>query len=346
MSSEQLNHGTPTSPLAMSHRIVSKLAQLFKKDDSGSEFYAPLDTSTPTIRLLRLLPGRWEDDIRVELESCSISNARDRYITISYTWGDAEIVPNRLIRCNGRLTSISENLFTALRTLRLRDHPILLWADALCINQNDAAERTRQVGLMAEIYRNSKETVIWLGEPAANEDVGTDILKSYASDGPFPQATWTGDSRDDELRNAYLLDFKCSNASALLTGRFSVQGANPGPDIFGALCLIQDFAEDGSYPFLKVLDHEKAAALQKHGITIDWSGLVFSNAHVRGSRSSRVWEGLARLMSRPWVHLSFASLYSKLIIIVATRLDWPGDCVISQSYCSIWPAISALVNVC
>lgn len=287
----------------MPHRIVSKLAKLFKHDNYDSDFYAPLDTSTPTIRLLRVLPGRLEDDVHVELKPCSMASARDRYITLSYTWGNADIVSSRLIRCNGKLTSISENLFTALRTLRLCDRPLLLWADALCINQSNTSERTRQVGLMADIYRNSKETVIWLGEPAANEDVGTNVVRSIASYAPLSQTTWTGDSKDEELRKAYLIDLDWSRA----TGRFGIPGADPGPDIFGAFCLIQDFAEDSSYPVLKVLDREKANALQRHGVTSDWSGLVLSNAHVRGSRSSKVWEGLAKLMSRPWVCLALTA---------------------------------------
>lgn len=329
----------------MSHRIVSKLTKLFQKDNYDSDLYAPLDTSTPTIRLLSLLPERLEGEIRVELKPCSLNNARDRYTTLSYTWGDADIVASRLIRCNGRLTSISENLYTALRTLRLRDSPLLLWADALCINQDDTSERTLQVGLMAEIYRNSKETVIWLGNPAANEDVGTDVLRGYTSYKPFLQGTWTGGSRDEELRKAYLVDFNWSNATGMPTRSRSL-GTDPGPDIFGAFCLIQDFAEGSSYPLLKVLDREKVHALQRYGITGNWSGLVLANGHVRGSRSSQVWEGLARLMSRSWVHLSLTSLYSKLTVTVATCLGRPRDCVISQSYYSIWPALGTLADVC
>ncbi|USP73815.1 hypothetical protein yc1106_01089 [Curvularia clavata] len=277
----------------MSHRIVSKLTKLFKKNSYDSGFYVPLDSSTPTIRLLRLLPGRLEDDILVELRPCSLADARDRYTTLSYTWGDADIVASRLVRCNGKLTSISENLFTALRTLRLRDRSLLLWADALCINQDDTLERTLQVGLMAEIYRNSKETVIWLGEPAANEDVGTDVLRSYASYEPLSQGTWTGDSRDDELRKAYLAEFNWYNATGLLTKRFSLDGTDPGPDIFGAFCLIQDFAEGSSYPLLKALDREKANALQRHGITGTWSGLVLANGHWQ-----RVWIVQETVLSR------------------------------------------------
>ncbi|EUC47155.1 hypothetical protein COCMIDRAFT_90856 [Bipolaris oryzae ATCC 44560] len=299
----------------MARRIISKLTQVFNKKNDDHDFYTPLAADPPTIRLLRLLPGHREDDINAQLQPYSIAKAQNRYITISYTWGHAEVVPNRLIRCNDKLIFISENLFTALRTLRQPDHPILLWADALCINQDDTSERTQQVGLMGEIYRNSKETMIWLGEPAANEDVGTDLLRRYHVQGPTSASTsyrskeislepvWTGDSNDNELRNAYLLDFKrssASNVNAQLMGRPRVDDDSTGSDVFGAFCLLQDYAEGTSYPLLNALHHEKTVALQKHGVTSSWHGLVLARAHVRGSRSSRVWAGLARLMSRPW----------------------------------------------
>lgn len=46
-------------------------------------------------------------------------------------------------------------------------HPVeerVLWIDALCINQADRIEKTYQVGLMTEIYRNAWRSLAWLGE--------------------------------------------------------------------------------------------------------------------------------------------------------------------------------------
>ncbi|KAK8118392.1 uncharacterized protein PG998_003018 [Apiospora kogelbergensis] len=39
-----------------------------------------------------------------------------------------------------------------------------VWADALCINQEDAKERTQQVKLMGRIYRQARTVKIWLGD--------------------------------------------------------------------------------------------------------------------------------------------------------------------------------------
>jgi hypothetical protein len=46
-----------------------------------------------------------------------------------------------------------------------------LWVDALCINQEDIIERSEQVKLMANIYRNTARTLVWIGEepPLAKE---------------------------------------------------------------------------------------------------------------------------------------------------------------------------------
>jgi hypothetical protein len=39
-----------------------------------------------------------------------------------------------------------------------------LWADAICINQEDYVERSKQVVMMGEIYSQAKTVIVWLGE--------------------------------------------------------------------------------------------------------------------------------------------------------------------------------------
>lgn len=41
--------------------------------------------------------------------------------------------------------------------------PRKLWADAICINQDDFTERAQQVTTMPLIYQHAKRVVIWLG---------------------------------------------------------------------------------------------------------------------------------------------------------------------------------------
>src|SRR2546430_12799183 len=53
---------------------------------------------------------------------------------------------------------ITPNLAKALRLFRPRfGEPILLWADAVCINQKDDEEKIQQMKLMGRIYKRSEE---------------------------------------------------------------------------------------------------------------------------------------------------------------------------------------------
>ncbi|KAL2050977.1 hypothetical protein ABVK25_008723 [Lepraria finkii] len=61
-------------------------------------------------------------------------------------------------------SSLSTNLYNALR--RLREHRSFdcLWIDFLCIDQTDVRERNEQVQKMRQIYSNARMVPIWLGD--------------------------------------------------------------------------------------------------------------------------------------------------------------------------------------
>jgi hypothetical protein len=50
---------------------------------------------------------------------------------------------------------IRKNLFSFLEVWQEESHPVTLWIDAICINQEDILERNRQVALMYKIYRTA-----------------------------------------------------------------------------------------------------------------------------------------------------------------------------------------------
>jgi hypothetical protein len=119
------------------------------------------------IRVLKVKPGRWDDDISCSLKVISLDGltrfVRARYDTLSYTWGDPN--PARTIRVNQQSIEVSTNLFVALRALRRRFTTTTIWADALCINQKDDSERSKQVALMGRIYKQGGQTWVSLGYP-------------------------------------------------------------------------------------------------------------------------------------------------------------------------------------
>lgn len=76
----------------------------------------------------------------------------------------------------------TQSLFGALRRLRSCTQVCTVWADAVCINQADAAERSIQVATMGELYRRCSGVLIWLGEenPDLAKSEGVQSWYSFA----------------------------------------------------------------------------------------------------------------------------------------------------------------------
>lgn len=128
--------------------------------------YTQLDASeTDSFRILKLQPGGKDAPI-----VCGLVHARlddePPYEAISYVWGSTENpIP---IECDGKRLYIIENLKDALVRVRLPDRPRCVWADYVCIDQDNLEEKERQVQLMGEIYSNASGVLICLG----NDDEG------------------------------------------------------------------------------------------------------------------------------------------------------------------------------
>ncbi|KAF8861004.1 hypothetical protein BDZ45DRAFT_800455 [Acephala macrosclerotiorum] len=61
-------------------------------------------------------------------------------------------------------STITESLYSGLRAIQKSlTNDIRVWADALCINQDDFEERSAQILLMREIYHSAFVVRIWLG---------------------------------------------------------------------------------------------------------------------------------------------------------------------------------------
>ncbi|KAK4888651.1 hypothetical protein LTR27_012495 [Elasticomyces elasticus] len=126
------------------------------------------------IRLLRIIPAT-DGPIHCSMTTAHLATSPS-YAALSYTWG-APCAPNTtipplpavdcVIHLDGRVKPVTENLHRAM--LRLRetseeqyDQPI--WIDAICINQEDNAEKAVQVQAMDHIYKSARVVVAWLGE--------------------------------------------------------------------------------------------------------------------------------------------------------------------------------------
>ncbi|KXH41307.1 HET domain-containing protein [Colletotrichum nymphaeae SA-01] len=126
--------------------------------------YEPLDLGIRSFRLLILYPGR--DEIRCDIFQAVLKlDDLIPYEALSYAWGGIDRTES--ITANGKILPITARLFTALIHLRTSQARIL-WVDAICIDQDNLAERGHQVRQMAGIYRQAEQVLIWLGPGTAD----------------------------------------------------------------------------------------------------------------------------------------------------------------------------------
>jgi hypothetical protein len=118
------------------------------------------DIERPRTRLLILEPGSGKDPIRCRLDQYRLDKA-PRFEALSYAWGDGP--KDREVHTSDKMLLVSQNLHTALSHLRYPDQTRVLWADAICINQQDTDEKANQVQLMGQIYETAMGVIVWLG---------------------------------------------------------------------------------------------------------------------------------------------------------------------------------------
>ena len=100
--------------------------------------------------------------IECELHTFSIQEM-PVYKALSYCWTKEEAIFE--IRMNEHAFWVRPNLHAYLKIMSEERHTCWIFIDALCINQEDIAERGRQVNLMCPIYGGAEEVIAWLNTP-------------------------------------------------------------------------------------------------------------------------------------------------------------------------------------
>ena len=141
---------------------------------------------------MTLLPGPFEAKISLIIRNTSlITNFRvPKYEALSYTWGSAKDPDNVYVKeKKGEKTlAITSSLAEALRYLRYEDRSRVLWIDAICVDQNNTAERGHQVLRMADIYHQASRVIIWLGP---ERDDSTLAMQELNALGSTVEVDWT-----------------------------------------------------------------------------------------------------------------------------------------------------------
>lgn len=162
--------------------------------------YKPLPIGKYTRILEVECAATLQDPVRGHLRTvCLDDEPVPKYWTLSYAWGQTFADGSHLtdtIQCDGLPLRITKTLNEAIQHIRqsYSPEPLLedlnrywryplkpgpqpeklhIWADAICINQEELAERSSQVLLMPDIYRPSQRLTIWLGRPLSVKDENT-----------------------------------------------------------------------------------------------------------------------------------------------------------------------------
>jgi hypothetical protein len=164
---------TSKSPLNETTKLKESLEEIGRRPSTYFHEIEPVPAPDPIysavqfhnvetqIRLINVLPGQPENPLKIELFAVDSVTAQP-YEALSYVWGprDADV----MIEVNGKSFEVAANLHGALSCLRQIEERRVLWVDAICINQIDDLEKSSQVSLMGNIYRNAAGVVIFLGK--------------------------------------------------------------------------------------------------------------------------------------------------------------------------------------
>ncbi|KAH6721847.1 heterokaryon incompatibility protein-domain-containing protein [Leptodontidium sp. MPI-SDFR-AT-0119] len=159
----------------------------------GPYQYQSLKPEALEIRLLTLLPGPFDSEIRITVTPVTFAEDSDiSFEALSYTWGSPENPVDIFIGKHGYNTlPVTRNLAEALPHLRYPDKPRVLWIDAICVNQQNIEERSSQVKRMANIYSKATRVLIWLGPVSDDSRMAIDCLKRISSKYHVDWMTWS-----------------------------------------------------------------------------------------------------------------------------------------------------------
>jgi hypothetical protein len=134
-------------------------------DDSAPSRFEYQRLETPTsIRILALEPGTANEPLRGALQHSDLESERPIFEALSYVWG--AVIYDCSFECPTGIVKITDSLEVALQRLRSPRKTKHIWADGICINQQDILERGSQVKLMGQIYSGAHSVKIWLGRAA------------------------------------------------------------------------------------------------------------------------------------------------------------------------------------
>jgi hypothetical protein len=154
------NLSAPTSILVINPTRTFPDPQKDMENIPNKYKYKPLYPEKNEIRLLELFPGAEPSKIRTRLFTHSLDDV-SIYDALSYTWGDPSVT--KAIELDGdEGFHVFASLEKALHDIRRHDNSLVIWIDAICIDQRNVSERNNQVKMMKIIYEKALLVHIWI----------------------------------------------------------------------------------------------------------------------------------------------------------------------------------------
>lgn len=143
-----------------------------KVDPTLTYPYIPFNSERNEIRLLKYIgvsPNLASARLCFEVITyeCPTGPSVEPFYAVSYSWGEKPEVAEIIL--DGHEVAVPYSSEVALRGLITAfqcgagDPSILIWIDAICINQRDIAEKEKQLPLMKWIYGFAHSVCVWLG---------------------------------------------------------------------------------------------------------------------------------------------------------------------------------------
>ncbi|KAH8819774.1 heterokaryon incompatibility protein-domain-containing protein [Xylogone sp. PMI_703] len=142
------------------------------RDGKSRENYSYTFLDSGDIRLICLLPGDKSDQLHGVITHVRYEST-ETYQALSYVWGSSQRT-EELFTPDGVL-QITSSLSRSLQGLRHKNEVVVLWVDAICINQDDNIEKAQQIRLLPEIFQNASLTFVFL-EGNEGSDAAIEML--------------------------------------------------------------------------------------------------------------------------------------------------------------------------
>lgn len=167
---------------ALTEKFASRNKSCRLAQSPGLYQYTRLRDASRYFRLLYVHPETrsveysCQELTRCELVTHAIKEAPP-FVALSYTWGDPSIRDRIVI--GRQVVHVTESLAIAIKHMQHPEKTLIMWADALCINQADETEKGGQVQIMDRIYTQACLVYAWLGAGNDNSTKAMRKIKFY-----------------------------------------------------------------------------------------------------------------------------------------------------------------------